>query len=311
VRAAALPDFPVRALPGPRGGGGDPPAEPACRAALTDNARAVAQADALGAHVGAPASESYALTAQYIDRGLCAARGAEVWAIRLSQPRLRDETLSLDAALTYERGRARGSMAMPAFSYRQFEHRWATLGAVFDWDGDGAAEAVVRLHRWVHEDDGGGEVRVVTARGGAVTPYAPAAGFDGVAGVEDVDGDGRPDLVLRSPWHVVESCGPGPHVVEGPARFARSLPDGSFHADDPAVRAYLGRRCDEAARDGVLESDGGANELLAVACARRAGAGAEAVVAALRARHRGAPRLGVGDGCVSFPDLAANALVAP
>lgn len=313
LRAAALPTFPDHregsAPSAPPSA--EPPVAPACQRVLADNARAVAQADALGARVTPPdGGETYSLSAQYVDAAQCAARGVEVWAVRLAQPRLQREELTLAATLTHERPGARASLRLDPFSYGQFAHRWVTVGAVFDWDGDGALEAAVRFHGWEHEGDGTGGVRLFRVRNGAIVPYAPAASLGPIAGVRDVDGDGRPDLVLPSPWHAVETCGPGPHEVPGVDAVAHALPDGGFSTDDAVARGYLAGRCEAALRDGLPDREESYPSLVALACARRAGASAEATVAALRARHRDAPRLNRGAACFTFHDLALNALIA-
>jgi len=316
LRAATLPTFPERQPAAPRARPPEEPAVPAaCQRVVADNARAVAQADALGAHVTPTEGESYALNAQYVNAAQCAARGPEVWAVRLTQPRVHDETLTLAATLTHEGGATRASVRLEPFSYRQFVHRWATVAAAFDWDGDGVSEAAVRFQVSEHEGDGASAVRLFRVRGGAVVPYAPAAPVGPIAGVRDVDGDGRPDLLLPSPWHVVEHCGPGDNEIAGPDLLAHALPDGTFSTDDAVARGHVARRCEEALREGARDMGDSHRDLLAVACARRAGASAEATVAALRARHRGAPRLRLasyrGEECAAFQDLALNAVIAP
>jgi len=316
LRAATLPTFPPYEPPAARPATEpvEAPLAPVCRRVVADNARVVAQADALGARVTSSQGETYSLSAQYIGAGQCAARGNEAWVVRVAQPSLRDEALTLAATLSYERAGARTTVRLDPFSYRMFVHRWTSVSAVFDWDGDGTVEAVVHQNEWQHEADGSGAVRILRARNGALVPYAPAAAFAPIQGVRDIDDDGRPDLLLPSPWHTIESCGPGPREVLGVERVAHALPDGTFTEADAVARGYLARRCETALREGVFAMDETSPELLALACARRAGASAEGVVAALRARHRDAPRVrlpGVVSGeCVAFHDLAINALIA-
>jgi hypothetical protein len=83
----------------------------------------------------------------------------------------------------------------------------------FDWDGDGEDEAVIG--RW-------SSIFVYAFKKGHIVTYAPASRLT-VSGVDDFDGDGRPDLLIR------------PFGDAPPTRLelvAHSLADGTFTLHD-------------------------------------------------------------------------------
>jgi hypothetical protein len=87
---------------------------------------------------------------------------------------------------------------------------------------------------------------VWTVKQGRIVPYAPADGL-GAVGVDDIDTDGRPDLLLDSQDALL---GPGCDSTEGdfpqcmaqlhtsfrPDQAAHSLPDGSFSTTDAVAK---------------------------------------------------------------------------
>jgi hypothetical protein len=84
--------------------------------------------------------------------------------------------------------------------------------ALFDWDGDGEDEIVIG--RWT-------SVFVWTFKRGHIVAYPPASSL-AVEEVSDVDGDGRPDLLVRP-------FGDAPTALQF---VAHSLPDGTFTLHD-------------------------------------------------------------------------------
>jgi hypothetical protein len=122
--------------------------------------------------------------------------------------------------------------------------RTLSFEALVDYDGDGEIE-VLRVKDG-HEHEGGPvrEISLLTFAKGTIGPYAPATKYDFVA-IEDIDGDGRPDLVTRGPYgHVDSSDVFGNTWPAGPAMFAaHSRPDGTFALGDPESIAFTRTTC--------------------------------------------------------------------
>jgi hypothetical protein len=109
----------------------------------------------------------------------------------------------------------------------------------YDYDGDGAPEAIVERAEWAPQNSGSGSVHhtIFTVRDGAVHEYAPSHEFTHVTLVTDADNDGRPDLLLPSPWHIETVCGVPRASHDGPPLLAHALPDGRFSTTDDVARA--------------------------------------------------------------------------
>jgi len=63
--------------------------------------------------------------------------------------------------------------------------------------------------------------------------------------IRDVDGDGRPDVVLRSPRVAVGPCGMPDADDPGPLSVLHARPDGSFSPDDATAQAFIAHLCRE------------------------------------------------------------------
>lgn len=165
--------------------------------------------------------------------------------------------------------------------HRAWYHEYSlSLTALADYDGDGEVE-VLRV-RDGHEHEGGPvrETSMLTFANGAIGPYAKLGAVD-IEEVEDVDGDGRPDLVTRGPYGAITMDDAfGNSWPAGPVLFlAHALPDGTFRVGDPVSIAYTRAKCPSrpalSFREEDLQFAHGAEE--AVVCARLWGA-AEAEV---------------------------------
>lgn len=124
---------------------------------------------------------------------------------------------------------------------------WGSLSlrtlAVFDYDGDDDPEILLAGDA-ADEGPDRSVSEAWTFKGGAIVPYAPLASFADFA-VEDVDNDGRPDLLTRGPYEQVEAASAlGSSYPAAPAIFAyHSLSNGSFSVTDAEARAYAKSEC--------------------------------------------------------------------
>ena len=115
---------------------------------------------------------------------------------------------------------------------------------LFDFDGDGEPEIYVELHEEGDEGHRARQIELLTYRDGAVAPYAPATAYD-LAGLDDVDHDGRPDLVVYAGYEdTLERCGSEfPYDFPPPRFVAHSLASGAFALDDAAAKAHARAWC--------------------------------------------------------------------
>jgi len=153
--------------------------------------------------------------------------------------------------------------------------------AVHDYDRDGVPELVLLRRASVSEGADRPNGEVLTLRDGAVVPYAPAAGIEPDE-ARDVDGDGRPDLVTRTPYRASGDDSPSDftYLMEGPALVAHSLADGTFSRSDEVAARFAREQCPT--RDPTA---GGAEvSTTSVVCARLWGVPAAAVARVIRAR---------------------------
>ena len=144
-----------------------------------------------------------------------------------------------------------------------------------DYDGDGDQEALL-VHEWSeHEGTGGAVSEVWTFASGVASRYAPAAGID-VTRAEDVDGDGKLDLVTAGPYAKVTAWAPiGFSYPIGPPIFVEhALADGTFSMTDAVAVAFTRRRCAAAREDAekiVCDRLRGESEAGALAARKKAG----------------------------------------
>ncbi|MDB4931204.1 MAG: hypothetical protein JWM10_3688 [Myxococcaceae bacterium] len=158
---------------------------------------------------------------------------------------------------------------------------------LFDFDGDGEPEIAFTVEG-ASEHGESEELEAFRYRAGRVEAFATVRNAHHL---EDVDRDGRPDVVIihsRYSRTTTEpsdiSCGA---MVEAPSVAARSLPGGRFSLSDPAVREYNRRECSVrpaaiVARDadGLVDEEATARN---VVCAGVWGVRRATIVAALRA----------------------------
>ncbi len=113
---------------------------------------------------------------------------------------------------------------------------------VFDYDEDGDAEIVLRVGSTLSEEGTWEIARVWTAKNGKVALYDPARNLIAYD-VRDADGDGRPDLVMHSPYAVAVDGPIDTAELFGPALLAHSLPGGGFSTADAVAAAAARVSC--------------------------------------------------------------------
>lgn len=133
---------------------------------------------------------------------------------------------------------------------------------------------------------------------------------------QDLNADGRPELILASPFRAETPCSLD-EVFYGPTFVAEAHPDGSFALDTPTARAWLRERCPapppapswmRVARPD--NNDDLADALQTLACARVWGHPPEALQAAIDRHFQAHPH--TPDSCAYAPaQLAAWVRSAP
>jgi hypothetical protein len=168
---------------------------------------------------------------------------------------------------------------------------WPASLDAYDFDHDGEPELIAALRTHAGARDPVFALGFVTFKSGRVEPYAPAIGMP-IDRLEDIDHDGRPDLVLeyvvgrghRCDWAV--DGGGGPDIV---TLVAHTLADGSFSLSDGVAQTQFAERygCTRAPSGTVHVSDGGSGAdapsivEASIVCARLWGVAADAVMGEL------------------------------
>lgn len=172
----------------------------------------------------------------------------------------------------------------------------------FDYDGDGEPELALVLTLGRSEADDPTRGRVWTFRDGAIAAFAPARDV-AVTRVEDVDHDGRPDLLTTSPFSTTADA-PGSgftYAIDGPAWVFHSVAGGAFSSTD-AVAVGAARAACPTAPGRALRTP------TEVACARAWGLPPAAVVAAIaRGCRRPVTDGASGDPCTEVDAMRAFA----
>lgn len=197
----------------------------------------------------------------------------------------------------------------------------ATDVGVFDWSGDGRAELF--FHQSHEQEENQNSVDRASrwwtfAATGSASPREFARAASNAANIADYDRDGRPDILLRSPWVVVGPCGLSDVDNIGPRPLLHSVTDGRFVEDDVS-HAWLARQCPERPTslfDGIgVDHDEWPNfdqPQVRVACARLYGASADTVAAQIAATYPPAPEGGDSPAsCYPRDGLTSAARVDP
>ena len=123
---------------------------------------------------------------------------------------------------------------------------------LYDYDHDGEPEIIVQLTGHIHEGGDWRRGRVWTFHDGVVALYPPAANIN-VRDVQDVDHDGRPDLLTVGPFADTAESPGSPYELTGPRLVAHARPDGRFAMDDEVARAAAQKVCPELPKNLVVK----------------------------------------------------------
>ena len=115
--------------------------------------------------------------------------------------------------------------------------------SAFDYDGDDDPEIVLEGNA-ADEGPDRHATEAWTFHDGKIIPYAPLARVD-ILRVEDLDADGRPDLIGPGPYSRVEAMsGIGvSYPIAPPILALHSLPGGTFSPSDTVARAFGRTHC--------------------------------------------------------------------
>jgi hypothetical protein len=152
---------------------------------------------------------------------------------------------------------------------------------LFDYDGDGEPELLLVAHAFAHEDASTTRTAIYTWKDRAVKLYPglPA----GVQKIEDLDKDGRPDL-LYYPYSEVRSaaCSGFDFRWDGPALVAHSLAGGAFSLDDQVARDHFALTCPPPRGKSKPTANSPTDSTLPEVCARLNGASEKDALRALQ-----------------------------
>jgi hypothetical protein len=148
----------------------------------------------------------------------------------------------------------------------------------FDYDGDGSDEVILSSFEHHFEGEPRTLIQLWTARGGAVVPYQTGVPTP-LTRVEDVDHDGRPDLVTLEVSVTIPS---GASAREtGPDVVYHSVAGGKFDGRDAVARAAFEKSCPPELRSfGAASGRDPETLAMRLICSRAAGMTREQVTAA-------------------------------
>lgn len=195
------------------------------------------------------------------------------------------------------------------------------LQGLADYDRDGTDELLVSVSDWEFEGNGDYHAEIWQVAGKGVEPYGPAATLP-IARLEDVDGDGMPEAIVRTPFQgTINDCGPdGTYIEFGPRWAMHAGAKGEFSFDEVS-RAELFRGCPKRPLPLVPRVGGGVDNTKLrerLACAVAWGVSSRTIE---RELARDCPKLnalsdecsyeGVLPVCVNVPQLVKWSTVEP
>lgn len=258
--------------------------------------------------------------------GDCRSSGKDAWALEIKDLRATGESVEREVSLTLNvvHVAVDGTLTKAAWGPLAFAPGQLALPALslFDYDGDGSAEAVIRHDVLAKGERSLGKPpgtlpAVFTLSNKRVVPYAKADKFTtGGVVAENLEGDERLDLGDYGPFiaWLGLNCGAGkcPERIVGPRFYRRSLPDGSFDGAASEARAALQTTCNRSRGPlvgDIEDATGKKRAALNVACARVRGESTESLLQALNQEK--SRICGGAAACQLYSVLAAWAKAQP
>jgi len=170
--------------------------------------------------------------------------------------------------------------------------------SLYDWDDDGQSEAA--LAAWVELARGRSVSRVVVVDdSGTGLRHLPATLSLTLTDVEDVDGDSRPDFLLRysSGVHMDDF---GIVSADSLELVAHSLPQGKISVSDEQAKAYARSRCPEVEASRIADE-------VSLLCAKLRGTPRDVALRAFRANCDGEQLY----GCSTDPETTWDSFRPP
>jgi hypothetical protein len=167
----------------------------------------------------------------------------------------------------------------------------ADIEVLSDYDHDGVSEVLVRLEPMAGDNNHIEIISIETLKDGRIVRYAPADGFP-IKGLEDVDGDGRRDIVFGvGQVSTIAGC-IGSHPLDAIDWVAHSTPKGDFDPADEVAMKHARAECATSSGP-IVRRTGGVVDV---------GVAAEGIVCGLlHGRSRDAIHAEIRKGCDTFP----------
>lgn len=201
-----------------------------------------------------------------------------------------EEDLEIDVALVYitPEGKTVRSKAQMFIGRRNInEINDIDVEGLFDYDGDGVSEVALTTSNHFGSEDRTEKTMLYSLKKGEVVEYKPTS--LPFAAMRDVDDDGRPDLILKSPFIVDAPCTLDGNWASGPTPVAHSLPNGEFSMNDAIAKEVVRVQCGPSPKElMVLRKEGqnvtlaGTATMLRLVCAKFYGASTDELAGRIR-----------------------------
>lgn len=198
--------------------------------------------------------------------------------------------LELDYWLTYmtPEGKTVRSKVRDTISRQNInEINDVSVEGLFDYDGDGVSEIALTTSHHYGDEDRTETTKMYSLKNGEIVEYK-AAPLPFMA-MRDVDGDGRPDLLIKSPFVAEIQCSYDGETAAGPTLVAHSLPNGEFSTRDEVAKEIVRLQCGPSPKDILVTSGEGKDlkvdsqaTMMRVTCAKIYGATTEEVTGRIR-----------------------------